>query len=211
MHPQRRLGLFREDGSDGGGARSGPGGQGFPDSTLEKPDVDISSVHGICEFNVGSMLEVTVASHFGCHFLPAGSKFVHKDDVMRVSHRDWDAADFAKSQLDGEFIADLRLPHGDLELVPSIAAGNESADLQASAGTYYNFFSSLLGANIGGHATRSVAGNLRLGSVGIEQASLYVRILCGKQPLDAVSAYTVVAFANTSAERGQVGGGVDSV
>src|SRR5277367_188605 len=152
-----------------------------------------------------------MASDLGCFCLPARSKLVHKDHVMRVPHRDWDAPHFAEGKSNGKFSADLGLAHGDLEFVLSVVAGRECTGLQASAGTNHNLFFGSLGANVGGNATCAIAGDLRLGSVGIEKARLHVGVRCGKQPLDSVGTHALMPVADAATEGGQVRWGVSTI
>jgi hypothetical protein len=96
MNPYRRVGVFCGDGSYRGGAGPCPGRLGLADSALEKSDFDIPRILEHHQFNVDALLEVGMTPYFGGLGLPFRSELLYQDDVVRVSHGNWDAAYFTK-------------------------------------------------------------------------------------------------------------------
>jgi hypothetical protein len=64
-----------------------------------------------------------------------------------------------------------------------------------------------LGAKICRHTARAVAGNLRLGAVGVNQPNLNVRLCVRIHPLDTVRADAIVAVTNMLRKCYEVRGG----
>src|SRR5512146_1904175 len=113
---QWRLGALGGNRSYRGSAGAGAGRMRFADAALEDANFDAPAVQHPDQFNVDAMFEIVVLADFRRFRLPAGNEIVDKHDEMRVAHGHRDADHFAKGQLNGERIADLRLAHGHVEV-----------------------------------------------------------------------------------------------
>ncbi len=94
VHPNRRHGALGRNGSNCRSAGTGSGRLGLADSALEKSDFDITLIFNDYQFNISSLLELRLTPDFRRFGLPAWIEFLHEDDVVRVPHRDRDAAHF---------------------------------------------------------------------------------------------------------------------
>ena len=72
-------------------------------------------------------------------------------------------------------------------------------------------FAVVLGAIPGRNAARAVAGDFRLGTVGIQQADAEVGVVGGQHPFHAIGADAVVAVADAPAEGMDVAGRVGEI
>src|SRR6266446_4150891 len=86
VHAYRRFSSFCGDGCDGGGAGTGSGRLRFANSTFEKASFYIGFIFADHKLNVNPILEVMMASDFGCFGLPTRSELVHKTSIMRITH-----------------------------------------------------------------------------------------------------------------------------
>src|SRR6266850_5429449 len=107
----RRLRFTRANSSHRRGARSCSRGARFPYPALKESSLDNRFASWFYQLNVDAVLEVVMAPHLGRFRLPAGSKFVHKNDEVRIAHGDRNPSYFTKRQFNRELIAHLRLAH----------------------------------------------------------------------------------------------------
>ena len=84
--------------------------------------------------NVDPLLELPLAPDFGRLALPFRVELLHKYDVVRIPHRNRDAAHFPARQADGKFLPHLRLAHVDFELIGGLAPADEYATLYPGTG-----------------------------------------------------------------------------
>lgn len=152
-----------------------------------------------------------MTADFGRFSLPSGGKVFHEDYEVRIAHRHGDAAHFAESKLDGEFISDLGLAHGDLEVELHFGAAHERTGLDASPGSDGESLFCLVVSEVGSHAPGTVAGNFRLRSIGIEEAGANVGIVRREKPLHAVGPESVATITDATTERGEVSGSMDTL
>src|ERR1035437_10865005 len=120
---------------------------------------------------------------------------------MRVTHGNRDAGNLSIAELDGKLIPHFRLTHGTAKLEAVSFMGGQEAGLQSSPRTNDDRTAVVLGAIPRRHAARSVARNLRLGAIGIQQTHAEVRICSGQYPFHTVGADAIMPIAYTSAER----------
>src|SRR5579862_2361575 len=157
------------------------------------------------------MLEVMMALDFGSFRLPCGIEIADKNYVMGIAHRNRDAADLVESQLDGEYVSDLRLTHGYFEFVLVFAAGRERTGFETSAGSHQNAFFCLLRREISSYTASAISRNFGFRTVGVEQAGAHVSIWGGKQPFHAIGTDTLMTVAHLATEIRQVGWGIEPI
>src|SRR5919198_311388 len=180
------------------GTRTGAGGVRLADAALEKTGFNLTLLKNTNQFNINPMLEVMMPADFGGFGLPAGSKVLDKNYEMGIAHRNWYAADLPECEFDGELISHLRLAHIHFEFELRATATQQPTGLQSSTGADDDLIFAMFGGQPGSDTPGSIAGDLRLRTVGIEQASAHVRIGCGEQPLHAVSTDTLMAVAHAA-------------
>src|ERR1035437_7125868 len=120
---------------------------------------------------------------------------------MGITHGNRDARNLSIGELDRKLISYLRLTHGAAKFEAISLAGGQEAGLQSSPRTNDDRTAVVLGAIPRRHAARSVARNLRLGAIGIQQTHAEVRICSGQYPFHTVDADAIMPIAYTSAER----------
>src|ERR1019366_630279 len=128
---------------------------------------------------------------------------------MGITHGNRDARNASIGELDRKLISYLRLTHGAAKFEAISLAGGQEAGLQSSPRTNDDRTAVVLGAIPRRHAARSVARNLRLGAIGIQQTHAEVRLCSGQYPFHTAGAIMPIAY--TSAERINIAGRVGKI
>jgi len=176
MHTDRRHSFPDGDGRNRGGAGAGAGRLGFTHSALKETSSYIAFVFNGYQLNIHSLLEVVMVSNFGRLRLPSRSKLRDKNYIVRVAHGDGNAPNFPRSEPERKFSSDLRFAHSDFEFELSFVARNQRTSLQTSAGANYDLFFGAFRTKISGDTTRAVAGDFRLGAIGVEQSRVDIGV-----------------------------------
>src|SRR6185437_3622216 len=211
MHAHRRFRALAEDRGDGRGARSRTRRLSFADTALEETDFNIFAVKHFYKFNIDPMLEVVMLADLRTLGLPTDREFVDENGKVRIAHGNRNSANFAESHLDKELVANLRFTHSSLKLKTHVSVRGQRAGLDPGSGANRDFLPGSFGAEIGCDAAGAIAGDFRFPTIGIQQASADVGILRGKEPFHTIGADAIVAVANRTRERNQIGRGMHAV
>jgi hypothetical protein len=203
--------LTSGDGSHGRGAGTGAGRLSFAHAPLKQANFNLVFISEGYKLDIDPLGEMAVLADFGGFSLPSMSKIGDENYEVWIAHRYRETRDQARSELDGKLVSDLRFPHVGLEFERHLVSCQKGAGLEAGTGSDHDFFSGLLGTEVGGDAAGTVAGNFSLGAIGVEQASANIRVGDWEQPLHAVGTDAVVAVANLPGEGGNFARGMAGI
>src|SRR5450432_842644 len=159
VHAYGRLGALGKNRGNGGGAGSGAGGLRLADAALVEAHVQVSLVTQVDQLDVDTVFRTVAPGNFGGFALPVVGEGIHENYEMRIAHGDGDSADFARRDVDGELIPDLRLTHGDFEFILIFVMRGQGAALDSGAGADIHVVARIFRAQIRGHAASAVTGN----------------------------------------------------
>src|SRR5215470_4421649 len=112
------------------------------------------------------MLEIVVTANLRGFALPRRREFLHKYNIMGISHRNWRAVHLAKGCFDGKIVADLGLAHIHLKREAVRVTQSQFAAFKARACTYRQTVLRPLLDEISGNTARAVAGNFGFAAIG---------------------------------------------
>src|ERR1017187_2047377 len=181
---------------------------GLANAAFAKTHLDLMLVEHPDQLHIGSMREVRMGCNLSCPRWPLGPEFLHEHHVVRVPHRDCDAAHAFVCESDFHLTANLGHAHRGTKLKMLAVVTYQVTVLQSRSSPYSYRCSVMLCTVPRGHATSAVAGDLRFRSIGIDQTNRQVGIGSGQYPFDAVGAYAIMAIADLPGERGDVRGSV---
>src|SRR5580704_1826372 len=190
--------------SDRGGARSGTGGLRFAHAAFVKSHLYMALISYAYQLDVNPLLEAGIALDFGRTLPPVWPKFVDKHYEMGIPHRHWNALHFAERSHHTVLTAHFRDAHCRFKFERIFAACNERTSFQPGAGSNGNRLFPGLGTQIRRHAARTVAGNLGVRSVGVDQASFHVSTVGREKPFHSIGTHTVMTIANPASKVGEV-------
>lgn len=191
----------------GGRARTGTRGPRLPRTTLKKAHVEIALASGFGEFHIDAMLrELRAALDFHRASLPVAWELSNETHEMRISHGHRNSTHFPSTDFNREFGLHLGFAHLGFKFIFRVAARRKRTQLCARACENRDSFFGLRGADVGGNATGTVAGDFRRRAVGIDQSNFGIDGEMRRHPLDAISPHAIVPVANSSRKGSHVFG-----
>ncbi len=152
------------------------------------------------QFDICSLREIGVSRDLSSPCLPAGFEVRHEDHEVGISHRHRNPTNGAMSQRNGQLAVDFRHAHRRAELKSHSVTRGQLTSFQSGSGSDHSGFAAAFGAVPRGHTTGAVSRNFRFRTIGIDKANSQVRVGRRHDPLDAVSADTVMPVADSPAE-----------
>src|SRR5512140_36849 len=130
---------------------------------------------------------------------------------MRVAYGDWNPRDLAVCKLDPLRFADFGLSHGQVELETLIGARGKRTHLDSCPRADSDDAAPAFRDQVSGDAAGTVAGQLGIRTVGVDEPNARADLRIGVDDLDAIGADAVVTIADGDGERlqvlGQMAGG----